>query len=230
MSEIEARYSIGAARAYFNRFGALLWLPNLVDAPIYQRLLVAGSFHEAKDVFELGPGRGFFAGMMLGALRREDRRMVLAEASDRLADRLRERFRREDGVSVRVVSTPPPFDLEPRTFDRFVSCFVLDVMDGQSRRQYIAEARRLLRPGGLACLMFVTHGVDPASRALMRVGYALARISPGLALGARFADLCPHFQRPEWEVLTSEVHVSMGCATHLLVAKNLAPAPEPPIS
>ena len=85
--------------------------------------------------------------------------LVLAEPDPHMARRLRERVEREPPrMPVEVIDGPAedlPFD--DSSFETIVSTLVLCTVDDPSKA--IAEARRILQPGG--ALIFVEHGRAP---------------------------------------------------------------------
>lgn len=213
-------YSIRNARAYFNLFGSLLVFPNLIDRPVYSRRIDRGRLHEARAILELGSGTGSFAKRLISSVEI----LTMLEVSDVNLALLRWRFRADrQRAQVLRVSRPPPFDLPPGSYDRFVSCFVLEILDPASRSAHVAEAYRLLRPGGLVCIMALTRCSTRISRLMIGLGQRLSRINRWLALGAQICDLEPLFDQAIWQIRTQETVCCAGFATRLLVIEKLEP-------
>lgn len=215
-------YKLNQMRIYFNCFGGLLALPNLLDTPIYFQLMHAGEFEKAQDVIELGSGRGYLAALMLSRYPSVIGRVVLTDVSDALIKRLRKRFRASHWVEIYQVVSDPPFPYETNSFDRFVSCFVLEMMDKVAQERYLREAHRLLREDGLLCAMVVTAGITPFSRLVMGLGQLLVWVSPWLALGARYTNIIPLLAEKYWQVIENRTVVSMGCTTQIIVARKVS--------
>ena len=215
-------YDLAATTRYFDRFGGLLHVPNRLDRAVYKEFISVADLRNARHVFELGPGLGALARSVLEYPSRVES-WVLAEASTMLCRRLASSLCRHDARGqLFKVSDPPPFPFTAHCFDRVVSCFVLDCMDRETQREYLREARRLLMPGGTLCAMSVTRGTTIASTLVMGLGNVLARVSPGLALGALFIELEPSFPPEDWDLLVNRVVTSMGFATRIIVAQARA--------
>lgn len=199
-------------------------LPNWIDAPVYECLIETARLRRADSLLEIGAGRGPVAARLLAG-RVYPPRIVLTEASDRLHAHLSARFARYKGiVEVLFVNRPPPLPLPSGTFQRFVSCFVLDIMDPNSRQAYLDEAYHLLEDGQLFCALTVTDGISPFSRLVMSCGKALASLSPWLVLGARYESVVPSLSDDRWYIEARETLVSGGCASELVVARKLPSA------
>jgi hypothetical protein len=107
----------------------------------------------------------------------------------------------------------------PASYDRFVSTYVLDLLSDDDIRAVLAEATRLLKPGGLLCLVGLTHGCTPASRVVARVWSAVHRLSPALVGGCRPLDLTPHLQAETWTIRTHRRLSAFGVPSEVVVAQ-----------
>lgn len=216
-------YSLRAAKLYFDLFGPLLFLPNLLDSPVYSRLIRLGGLDHCGSILELGAGVGTLAKKILRRNQQPDLRLVLLEVSTSNLAVLQRRFRDcPRHVALKQVVGDPPYEFAEGTFDRFVSCFVIEVMDEAHRARNIAEAHRLLKPGGLFCCMAVTRGNSWVSRATMFVAEQLSKISRWLVLGAQFCDLADCFAPQDWNILHQETVSSAGFATKILIVEKRA--------
>lgn len=215
-------YSLHAARLYFDWFGPLLFLPNWLDAPVYSRLIRLGGLDQCGSILELGAGVGTLARKVLQRSTHPGLRLVLLELSNSNMAILQRRFRSDhDRVFLKKVVESPPYDFPSGSFDRFVSCFVVEVMDMPHRMQNIEEAHRLLKPGGLFCCMAVARGNSWLSRATMLLAERLSKISRWLVLGAQFCDLTDCFDPQNWKIVHQETVSSAGFATVILIVEKL---------
>lgn len=108
------------------------------------------------DVVELGPGPGLTTDLLL----RRVARLTAVELDEQLADRLAARLA---GASVRVVRADATDSGLPAQAFSAVTCFTMlhHVPTADLQDRLFAEARRLLRPGGV----FVgTDGLDTPER------------------------------------------------------------------
>jgi hypothetical protein len=79
-------------------------------------------------------------------------------------------------------------------FDRFVSTYVFDLLAPDFIDQLLSEVRRLLVPEGKLCLVSMTFGASPVSRAVCWGWQRLWRISPSIVGGCHpieFSDYLP---------------------------------------
>lgn len=214
-------YSLKQTEAYFDRFGWLMSITNRLDRPVYRRLLTLGRFQDCRHVLEIGGGRGVFAATMLGNPACAHTEMVVTELSSVLRRQLHRRLARF-GRRAHVISDPGPnYKFADGTFDRIVACFVFEMMEPPTLVEYIQASHRMLREGGLVCLLSVTDGTDAPSRALMAIGKRLAKVSPWLTLGARYRDLEPFFDPEQWTIARCQTVTHMGCSTRITIAQKL---------
>ena len=69
--------------------------------------------------------------------------------------------------------------------DRVVSTYVLDLLSPADAAAFVAEARRVLRPGGLLALASLAPGRTPPARLVTRLWQALWSLNPALLGGCR---------------------------------------------
>lgn len=134
------------------------------------------------DVVDLAAGTGALARAIVRAAPRR-RRLTLVDGSPRMLERARSRLRAAAPEARFVVADVRAVPLPDGCAD-FVSIgYLLHLVDPESRVRVLAEARRLLRPGGR--LIVVVHGspsgpAGPAYRAAWRV---LRRVTPRGVVG-----------------------------------------------
>ncbi len=99
-----------------------------------------------------------------------------------------------------------------------VSTYVLDLLSEEDIARAVEESARVLAPGGRLCLVSLTHGRGPASRAVCRVWEGLHRLRPSLVAGCRPIELADFVGPPRWNVGTRDVVCAFGVCSEVLVA------------
>ncbi|HSN17392.1 MAG TPA: class I SAM-dependent methyltransferase, partial [Gammaproteobacteria bacterium] len=156
--------STAQAKAYYDRLGSKQdW--QFYERRAEERLLALGGFDAASAVFELGCGTGALARRLLQDHLPADARYLGFDLSDTMVALARGRVasfaprarieRSEGGMH---------FAAGDGSFDRFVSAYVLDLLPPEAIAAALTEAGRLLRPGGLLCLLSLTAGTSFTSR------------------------------------------------------------------
>ena len=85
-------------------------------------------------------------------------------------------------------------------------------------RQAIAEAHRVLKPGGKLCVGSLTQGVTVASRIVSALWSWVFRLSPRLVGGCRPLRLDQFFAAESWSLERRNVVVKFGVPTEVVVA------------
>ena len=209
----------GEAKAFYDKFGVKQDGQAFYERSALEQLVVHSSFGSAREVFEFGCGTGRFALELLrhhlpatGVYRGIDISTTMVElASGRLAP-LGKR------ASVTLSPGGGALPLEDHSVDRVISTYVLDLLPSQSTRQFLAEARRVLRPDGLLCLVGITHGTTLPSRVVMGVWQWLFARKPSWVGGCRPTLLARDLPPSEWKVRFRAVVVAWAIASEVVVA------------
>ena len=109
-------------------------------------------------------------------------------------------------------------DEPDRTFDRFVSTYVLDLLAPDFIERLLSEAHRLLVPGGKLCLVSLTFGASRLSRAVCWGWQRLWRFSPVIAGGCRPIELLDYPPSEGWKPDHQTTITSWGVSSEVLVA------------
>jgi ubiquinone/menaquinone biosynthesis C-methylase UbiE len=105
-----------------------------------------------------------------------------------------------------------------RSFDRFVSTYVFDLLSPDFIDQLLSEAHRLLLPGGKLCLVSMTFGASPVSRAVCWGWQRLWRLRPGIVGGCHPIELSEYLRSEWWSADYTNKVTSWGVTSEVLVA------------
>ena len=206
------------AERFYDRFGKKQDLQFYENAAI-DRLLALGDFEYASVVFELGCGTGRLAERLLRERLTPGARYVGVDVSgtmvrlteERLAPwRERAKVRRSDGTT-----GWPEGD---GGCDRFVATYVLDLLEEPALVALVQEARRLLAPQGLLCVIAMTEGQAAISRALCAAWKAVRAWNPRLVGGCRPVRVEAFLDAGAWRLQHREVVSSWGVCSEVVIA------------
>jgi ubiquinone/menaquinone biosynthesis C-methylase UbiE len=213
------------ARAFYDRFGARQDTQAFYEDPATEALIAHAAFSEARVVFECGCGTGRFAAELLSKHLASAATYVGTELSSTMLELARERLE-PYGERVRLehAAGKLQFPVADQSVDRVVANYVLDLLSDADIRQVVAEARRILRPGGKLCLVSLTHGVSVTSRLVIALWSAAFRLKPSLVGGCRPIELVDYLDRDIWSIDHRQVVTPYGVSSEVLVAgRRLAP-------
>ena len=84
--------------------------------------------------------------------------------------------------------------------DRVVSTYVLDLLSPADADAFVAEARRVLRPGGLLALASLAPGRTAPARLVTHLWQAVWNLNPALLGGCRPLQLRALLDPADWDV------------------------------
>ncbi len=208
------------ARRFYDRIGSLQDSQAFYEDRAVRVLLRHADFASAQAVFEFGCGTGRFARRLLDGRLPPTARYLGVDVSPVMVELARERLA-PFGSYAEVVLTDggPPADEPADSCDRFVSCYVLDLLAEPEIRGVLQEARRMLRPGGLLCLVSLSTGVGPLSRAVSQTLSWLHSLRPALVGGCRPLDLLPFIDSADWKVRHHAKVVAFGITSEAVLAE-----------
>lgn len=208
------------AKAFYDRFGAKQDLQRVYEDPAIDALLAHAGFASARSVVEFGCGTGRLAERLLGRALPADARYLGVDVSATMIGLARDRLARF-GERARVVQTDgaPALPAAAGACDRFVSTYVLDLLADDDIAAVLAEARRLLAPGGRLCLVSLTFGRTVASRLLCSAWSGLHALRPQLVGGCRPIRLPDHLGGA-WRLEHHEVICTLGICSELVIASR----------
>jgi ubiquinone/menaquinone biosynthesis C-methylase UbiE len=211
------------AKAFYDRFGKKQDSQSFYEDMAINALIRKCEFDKAGAVLEFGCGTGRFAERLIERHLPPNARYVGVDISDTMVALAKERLVRFGlRAEVHLVSGSPQLDFETGAFDRFVSNYVLDLLEFEDMRRILAEAWRILSDGGLLGLVSLTHGFTFASRAVESIWKLIYAVRPALVGGCRPISLFELVAGPSWKILYDNKFSAFGVPSEVLVTKKMA--------
>jgi len=213
------------ARDFYDRFGRRQDRQAFYEKVALDRLIELGDFGSAEAIVEFGCGTGKFAQQLMEEYVQGNGTYVGFDLSETMVQLTRKRLV-PFGARASVVRTDgrPRVPLPPTSCDRFVSTYVLDLLSNQDISRTLAQAWKVLRPGGLLCLTGLTYGTTLLSRWVVASWLAIHSLRPSLVGGCRPISLTDFLGPASWKVLYSTTVVSWGVPSEVLIARPRAHA------
>lgn len=213
------------ARDFYDRFGRRQDRQAFYENAALERLREHSDFASAEAVVEFGCGTGRFARSLLENELPQNGTYIGFDLSETMVQLTRERLV-PFGARASVIRTDgrPRVPLPPTSCDRFVSTYVLDLLSNQDISRTLAQAWKVLRPGGLLCLTGLTYGTTFVSRWVVACWLAIHSLRPSLVGGCRPISLTDFLGPASWKVLYSTTVVSWGVPSEVLIATPRAHA------
>jgi ubiquinone/menaquinone biosynthesis C-methylase UbiE len=211
------------AKAFYDRFGAKQDWQGFYENPARRDLIAHADFGSATSVYEFGCGTGDFAARLLAEHlppRCSYTAIDISETMVRLARTHLEPWR--DRARVDRSSGSMALEAADGAFDRFVSTYVLDLLSDEDIRGLLAEAHRILSPGGRLCLAGLARGTGPIASLVTRMWETLHAWRPALVGGCRPIDLRDYLDPGRWTIEHRAIKTAFGIASEVMVARRLA--------
>lgn len=215
--------SRSAAKDYYDRCGLRQDDQHYEDAAV-EALFEQLHLETAQAVVEFGCGTGRWAQVMLANHLPKTATYWGGDISDTMTATAQERLR-PFGERARVVqvSGDLPLPLTAECCDRLISTYVLDLLPEAEIQQFVAEAYRLLVPGGWLGLAGITPGKTLTSKLVMTGWQWLHWLKPEWLGGCRPLRLAPWLPETHWKLEFQTVKTASGIASEVLVARKLPP-------
>jgi SAM-dependent methyltransferase len=207
------------ARTY-DRIGRFQDWQAFYERPATERLIAHADFEEASSVSELGCGTGAFAAALLERHLPANCRYVGIDISRRMVEIATERLRPwAERAEVQVSDGSEAFPQPTDSADRFVANYVFDLLSAERSAAVVSEAARILVPGGLLCLVSLTHGQRPFTRLVSRAWRRGWSRWPAVVGGCRPTELIPQLPRGEWTTEHRSVLNAWGISSEVVVSR-----------
>jgi len=206
-------------KRFYDAFGKRQDWQAVYEGEAVAAMIDHADFAQASAVFELGSGTGRLAERLLDTELPADARYFATDVSETMMDLAQGRLARfGDRVTLRRGDGTLGNDLPAGSVDRFVSTYVFDLLGDEATEAALAEAHRLLAPGGRLCLVSLTHGHTAWERLLEGAWLAAWRRAPDKVGGCRPVDLQAHLPADRWRVDHHETVSAFGLCSEVLVA------------
>ncbi len=210
------------ARAFYDNLGPRQDRQAFYEDTALEALLAEGGFDGARGVAEFGCGTGRFAEMLLAERLPEDATYLGVDLSPNMVALARTRLARfGDRARVVVTDGEPRLPLVDGSAEGFVTNYVLDLLPYAEIDAVLAEAHRVLAPGGRLCVTGLTAGSGPLSRLVSGLWRGVQRLSPRLVGGCRPVRVVDHLDLAAWRPLHTKTVVAWGVPSEVLVAERL---------
>ncbi len=214
------------AQRFYDRLGRAQDLQAFYEDRPVAELIAAASFPAARSVFELGCGTGRLAENLLAHHLPAAARYLGADISDTMVTLSQARLRRFGGrAHVLRADGTVPLPVASGGFDRFLAVYVFDLLGPGDAGTVIAQARRLLRPGGLLCAVSLAPGQAPAARLISQTWTGIWSRAPGLVGGCRPIRLEPLLDG--WHITYRALVTAWALTSEVIVAAPGQPASRP---
>ncbi len=183
-------------------------------------LIAFSDFGAARSVFEFGCGTGRFAVELLGKHLSADCTYRGIDISETMIRLCTERLAAwNDRAKAELVSGPISIDTPDNSYDRFVSTYVLDLLSERDTERVLSEAHRILKPGGLLCIVSLTRGDTPFCKLVSAAWMKLFTFKPYWVGGCRPVDVGKSLDPNRWEKAHDEVISAFGISSEVLAAR-----------
>ncbi len=210
-------------RLFYNRMGAKQDWQRFYEAPAISELLLNGRFESAESVFELGCGTGSFALELLKNRLPGTASYVGADISPVMVGLAGKRLAPfGDRAKVLLTDGSLAFGYPLESFDRFIAIYVMDLLSPDDIDMAVCEAHRLIKPGGLLCLISLTYGGTLLSRAVTGLWRRLYAKKPGILGGCRPLRLQEYLKEHVWRAVYHKTVHSFGIASEVVVDLKLS--------
>lgn len=189
------------ARRIYDRIGRWQDTRPLSERRALDELARRCAFETATAVFEYGCGTGRYAAGLMATRLPPGCRYLGIDVSPRMVVLASERVMPWTERARIVLGDGTPRFPEPDcSCDRVIITYVLDLLGDEDTAALLAEARRVLCPGGLLGLVSLTAGASPSARALTSAWLRVWSVRPWLLGGCRPVDVTRHLAPAEWRL------------------------------
>jgi len=209
------------ARRFYDRIGRGQDARPISERRALDALAARGDFERAAAVIELGCGTGRFAARLLRQALPGGATYLGLDVSPHMVRLANAAVAPWAGrARVELTDGSVHFPVSDASCDRVVSAYVLDLLSPADAALFVAEARRVLRPGGLLALASLAPGRTAPARLVTRLWQAVWDLNPTLLGGCRPLQLRTLLDPADWDPLAGSTVTDWFLSSEVLVARR----------
>jgi ubiquinone/menaquinone biosynthesis C-methylase UbiE len=207
------------ARRFYDRIGRGQDARPLSERRALDALAAQGDFGRAATVVEFGCGTGRFGARLLREELPDDATYLGLDVSPHMVHLARAAVAPWAGRSrIELTDGAIRLPVPDESADRVVSTYVLDLLSPVDVTAFVAEARRVLRPGGRLAIASLSPGRTVPARLVTRLWQTVWSLNPALLGGCRPLRLGGLLDSEEWGVLSSFPVTDLFLSSDVVVA------------
>jgi ubiquinone/menaquinone biosynthesis C-methylase UbiE len=209
------------ARRFYDRFGAKQDTQSFYEDKAIKALLQHADFQHARAVLEFGCGTGSFAEKLLLNVLPGNATYYGVDISSTMVGLASQRLQVYTSRA-RVTQSEGETRLAfpEKSFDRFISAYVLDLLPGEEISELLNEAHRVLTNNGMLALASLSHGESVLSKTVTGMWSAIHRVNPNWVGGCRPVELRGFINPSQWKITYCEKISQFGITSEVLVAEK----------
>ena len=209
------------ARRFYDRIGRGQDARPISERRALDALAARGDFEHAAAVIEFGCGTGRFAARLLRQAPPGGATYLGLDVSPHMVRLANAAVAPWAGrARVELTDGSVHFPVSDASCDRVVSAYVLDLLSPADAALFVAEARRVLRPGGLLALASLAPGRTAPARLVTRLWQAVWDLNPTLLGGCRPLQLRTLLDPADWDPLAGSTVTDWFLSSEVLVARR----------
>ena len=209
-------------KKFYDKLGAKQDWQAFYENRAIERLVKYGDFQNARYVFEFGCGTGKFARDLLENHLSEKSQYLGIDLSKTMFDLTYQKLKPYGNRAVVELSngtTELPFP--DKSFDRFVSNYVLDILSESEINRIFSEANRILRKNGLICLTSLTFGENFLTRPISNLWNFIHTKNAKLVGGCRPLHLTEFSGENLWQIKHNSKVSGFGITSEILIGEKV---------
>ncbi len=206
---------------FYDRFGAMQDWQSFYENKAIEILVEHSGFGSALSLFEFGCGTGAFAKELLKNQVNKECKYLGIDLSETMVELTKRRlrpFRNRAEVRLSDGSTKLPF--RDNAFERFVTNYVLDLLNNKEIMEVFSEAHRILKKDGLLSITSLACGEGFVSSSITKIWENIHRLNPTFVGGCRPLNLAEFVNEGIWEINHHSKISSFGITSEVLVVRN----------